>query len=229
MTKKYYLILLLLLLCLLSNVRGDATSDIPSPSPIPNVPSNCFNDDCYCVDTHLFKNQQGERVIRVDIFAKFSKWDFQSVDDIVARYFDFSNWPNYVSRNGEDHIVFLLSRELSPISENQQTIRRHETVFTSRAPIGRVEIRELTNYKKAEQTNGLLYGVDFYPAPNYAHVGARQMGGLYIKYYDKSEEEYLVFFRADSIPDPELNWASYIMASYIRNGMVSIFKGMFRL
>lgn len=195
--------------------------------PISNPPTNCFDNEVYCATTSISTNADNLYVIHVSFFAKLEKEDYQSLQEIIDLFFDFAKWPIYASANGENHLVFSLSKELPPIIINQKKIRRQLAKFTTKSPIGRITIKELIHFKDLSPVHDALYKVMFYPDPNFKHKGAKQSGNMSIVFFDGTYKEYLINVNMDTIP--ELNFLPSLILPYVRNGIISLLRGMLEL
>jgi len=192
---------------------------------IPNFPADCFSGKSFCSKSDVIRINVG-RVIRVEIFADLSQSHYLTVEDIKARYFDFSKWPDYVSAS--DNLKFKDSQEQSVIMAGEEYVA-HMAHYVAKAPwpIRSMEVKDLVYYKFIENPETVL-SARFDQAPDFSgRRGIKYNAGELHLLKKKSGEGYLVYFVTDIIPGIDL--LPNVAQPYIEKVMFDVIKGMFEL
>ncbi len=122
------------------------TGGLSQAAVIPSPPPSCAEEVAqkgFCTET-LFTNNAFPFTIR--FFAVVDKAVYPNVDSLLAKYFAFGNWPDYVKSTGNDNIIYLSSQSM-PDKEGAQgsKIVRHYFDYKIRSPIGFQHIRGVTH------------------------------------------------------------------------------------
>lgn len=195
---------------------------------LPTVPSDCFDRDNYCYGSDVTENDQGRRVIRVQLFARVDANEYSSPEALIGKFFDFASWPTYVQ--GSRDVSFVESRELEPAERDGQKIRRHLAHYYTGAPFPfrKIEVYEVANYTQLPTFEGALISYQFLADTSDPNLkGLKHKLGILHLALDQESNEYVLYLTIDVIPSIDL--LPKIAAPYIEKAMMAIFLGMFDL
>ncbi|MBT3984460.1 MAG: hypothetical protein HOE90_24100 [Bacteriovoracaceae bacterium] len=206
---------------------------------LPEVPDDCFDSNSFCTKRAVLRNAAGKRYINVQFFAAISEDDFDTPEDIVDMYFDFAEWGEYTK--GTNEVKMKVTLPMGTYTKDGTVITRHYATYKTKAPfpIGKVHIREVTDYIPLTAYDGaeLSYyytladastpikvpGHGVYKKPE----GLKMKNGHIHVAYDEDNGEYILFLNANVIPGIDL--LPKIAAPYIERSIVAVAKGMLGL
>lgn len=203
-------------------------SNIFAANELPKIPGNCFNTEVYCVSNDVTNNEEGKRVIRVQLFAKVDAAEYSSYQDIINKFFAFNQWPTYAEDSKD--VAFFASKEIEPIVVNGQKVRRHLAHYETGAPFPfrKMEVYEVANYFPLETYNGALVSYKFVAdVSNPQTKGIKHKVGILHMSLNKDTNEFYLYLTIDIVPSIDL--LPKIAAPYIERAMMGIFLGMFNL
>lgn len=194
---------------------------------LPKIPVDCFDDQNYCYGNDVLDNDEGRRVIRISLFAKFDGTEYSSHLELVNKFFDFPEWPAYAEDSRD--ITFKESREIDPIIVNGQKVRRHLAHYETGAPFPfrKMEVFEVANYFQLPPPNGGIISYKFVAdMSNPQTKGIKYKVGI-LHLAKTQNNDYMVYLTIDVVPSIDL--LPKIAAPYIERAMMAIFTGMFNL
>ena len=92
-----------------------------SAETLPVIPAGCFDEAVFCTEADVVNkviDGMEREVINVKVFMVAGFSDFASVDDLLARFFDFNSWDEYSRKEGSERIKFkgqTSSQNLGPL------------------------------------------------------------------------------------------------------------------
>ncbi len=194
---------------------------------LPKIPTNCFQEKSFCYGNDVVDSEEGRRVIRVSLIAKFDNTEYTDHMELVNKFFDFAQWPVY-AEDSQD-VKFFESRELDTLNINGKQIRRHLAHYETGAPFPfrRMEIFEVANYYQISSPAGAFLSYKFVAdMSNPQTKGIKYKVGI-LHLAKLQNNDYLVYLTVDVIPAIDL--LPKIAAPYIEKAMMGIFTGMFNL
>jgi hypothetical protein len=191
---------------------------------LPAFPENCFQTKSFCSRANVFRDAQGRKPIKAEIFVRVKKGDFPNYQQLSDLFIKFEDWPFFAGRS--QNIEFQDSRRVvGPAPENAV---RHLARYKARAPwpIGSMEVIDMLEYKELSRDNKQAYAVEFKQVPNFAErKGVKyNYGQLHLL---ENQNYWMIYFYTDVIPSIDLLPST--AAPFILRSMEDILIGMFKL
>jgi hypothetical protein len=192
---------------------------------LPPVPDKCFVDQNYCYKSWVANDPEvGGKVIFIDFHGFFSRDDFPAPEDILPRYFDFSQWINYTS--GSQDVNIITSEKWEPVVIDGQEHLRHFVHYKIRAPwpLEEAEIVDLSHYFQLPAYDGALVSWKFDLDHNFdRNRGVKHKAGyIHLAQYEGGHRVYISIAVV-----PEISILPEVALPYIEKAFLTIFKGMF--
>lgn len=231
MTKLFIFALLILSTSVLANT-------------LPEIPSDCFDEDVYCTRAKVIRKVVGgesRKVINVKVFAVVSFDDYESVDELMDLFFDFNSWDEYAANEGSGRILFngqTSSQHMGYEMINGFEVAKHYAHYRIKSPIGYIKVRAMGYYWMVNPYEGAVVSAEFhnqttgvYEIPGedtlYGGEGFKYTAGDFHVTMDEDNEEYFIIFNADVVPS--ISILPSVAKKPILGGFESLLKGMLDL
>jgi hypothetical protein len=196
---------------------------------LPEIPADCFTDKVYCHSHKVLKDPNRKKYFQINFFAELSADEFESIEEIEEIFSDFPAWIDYTQDSENVDLTTSLTRFRGD-TEAGEHLRIHEAEYTMKAPrpLNRVNVKEVSIYKKTAPFEGAAASWFFYLDRSY-----KELKGV----KDKKGELHLVYLPQQNVYRfyvlinvwPEINILHKVAAPYVEKALVSIFLGMFDL
>ena len=129
---------------------------------IPEVPKDCKDDldlKGYCSG---YKAPVFKGPVDIVFYITVDKFDFPTLEDVLARYLDFGAWPRYVEASGKNSIRYLNSTSLNPIEDDDGIVWRYYANYEIYAPVvGWQNVRTLSYNYEVPAYEGALSSLEY--------------------------------------------------------------------
>ncbi len=196
---------------------------------LPEIPEDCFTDKVYCHFHKVLKDPNQKKYIQVIFFAELSGDEYESIEEIEEIFSDFPAWIEY-TKDSEDVDMKTSLTRFRGDTEAGEHLRIHEAEYTMKAPrpINRVNVKEVTIYKKTVPFEGADSSWFFYLDRSYEDLqGVKDKKGELHLVYLPEQNIYRFYVLINTWP--EISILHKVSAPYVEKALVSIFLGMFDL
>ncbi len=241
----------LLSLFLMSTLIFSEDSVVPNPS---NDCKKMIKKQSYCIESSVINKSvqtmdgNRNRVIKIEVHVLLNSGEYETVDAVIERYFDFSMWDNYTDQSDMLGLNWIHSASLEKfIDENQKIIRPHYMRYRlfGLPPLDFIvlNISELSlNYEIGAFSGAdrsFTYEMPFhypYQLPEIGQYNSPESvlyktGSVHVKeHVDEDGDIYFTLYNVTyAVPAgfPELTYPK--VADALANGLESVFVGMFNL
>jgi len=215
-----------------------------SAETLPVIPAGCFDEAVFCTEAEVVNkviDGREREVINVKVFMVASFSEFESVEDLLALFFDFNSWDEYANKEGSERIKFkgqTASQNLGSVVVNGIETQRHYAHYKIKSPIGYITVRAVGYYWMVEPFEGAEVSAQFenqtsgtFEIPSEGVLeggeGFKYTAGNFHIRKDEENQEYVMYFNADVIPS--ITILPSVAKKPILGGFESILKGMFDL